>query len=218
MKEKILDAQRQQWQDVFSEIPEIFGSEPSAPALKATEVFKREGVTKILELGSGQGRDTFYFARNGFEVYALDYSNQGIEAINKKAHELRPSHDIFTKVHDVRNPLPFDDGTFDACYSHMLFCMALTTDQLQFLSEEIRRVLKPSGISVYTVRHTGDSHYQTGIHRGEDMYEVDGFIVHFFNREKVEFLAKGYEIINVDEFEEGELPRKLFVVTLKKVP
>ena len=98
----------------------------------------------------------------------------------------------------------------------MLFCMALTTVQLQLLSEEIRRVLKLGGISAYTVRHTGDTHYKKGIHRGEDMYEVGGFIVHFFSREKVELLAKGYEIIGVHEFEEGELPRKLFLVMLRK--
>ena len=48
------------------------------------------------------------------------------------------------------------------------------------------------------------------------MYEVGGFIVHFFSREKIEHLANGYEIISVDEFEEGDLPRKLFRVTLRK--
>lgn len=94
--------------------------------------------------------------------------------------------------------------------------MALTTHELEFLSQEVRRVLKPNGINIYTVRHTRDAHYGTGIHRGEDMYEVGGFIVHFFTKEKVEHLAKGYEIVSIDEFEEGGLPRKLFRVTLKK--
>jgi hypothetical protein len=54
------------------------------------------------------------------------------------------------------------------------------------------------------------------MHRGEDMYEVDGFIVHFFNRDKVKLLAEGYEIVAIDEFDEGLLPRKLFRVTLRK--
>ncbi|HVO68170.1 MAG TPA: class I SAM-dependent methyltransferase [Syntrophales bacterium] len=213
---KVLDAQQQQWQDMFLETPEMFGTEPSHPARKASELFKREGKTKVLELGSGQGRDTLFFAQKGFTVHALDYSNQAIEAINRMAHDLGLSQLIITKVHDVRNPLPFGHETFDASYSHMLFCMALTTAQLQFLSEEIRRVLKQGGISVYTVRHTGDAHYKTGIYRGEDMYEVGDFIVHFFSREKVELLAKGYEIIGIDEFEEGKLPRRLFLAMLRK--
>ena len=66
------------------------------------------------------------------------------------------------------------------------------------------------------VRHTGDAHYRRGIHRGEDMYEIGGFIVHFFSMEKVEHLARGYEIIKIEDFEEGELPRKLFLVVLRK--
>src|SRR5512136_3182288 len=90
MEKKILDAQRQQWQDTFSETPEMFGEEPSDPARKATELYKREGVTKLLELGCGQGRDTLYFARNGFQVYALDYSETGVQTIREKAQPASP--------------------------------------------------------------------------------------------------------------------------------
>ena len=95
--------------------------------------------------------------------------------------------------------------------------MALTTAQLEFLSSEVRRVLRPHGLHIYTARHTNDPDYGTGIHRGEDMYEVGGFIIHYFSPEKVEHLAKGYEILSVDEFEEGKLPRKLFRVTQRKI-
>jgi len=32
----------------------------------------------------------------------------------------------------------------------------------------------------------------------------------------VEHLAKGFDIVNIDTFEEGDLPRKLVLVTLRK--
>ncbi len=216
MEKEILDAQMQYWEKTFSQKPDLFGTDPSDPARKAAEIFKKESKVKILELGSGQGRDTLFLAQRGFKVYALDYSAKGLEAIAKKAQELGLQEFIKTKVHDVRNPLPFVDECFDGCFSHMLYCMALTTVELQFLSGEIRRVLRPGGLNIYTVRHTGDPHYQTGHHRGEDMYEVGGFIVHFFSRGKVDLLAKGYKILSVDKFEEGRLPRRLFRVTLRK--
>jgi hypothetical protein len=98
----------------------------------------------------------------------------------------------------------------------MLFCMALTTPELERLSADVRCVLTPGGLHVYTVRTTADPHYGTGIYRGEDMYEVGGFIVHFFSKAKVAQLATGYEIVSIDECEEGGLPRKLFRVTLRK--
>ena len=99
----------------------------------------------------------------------------------------------------------------------MLYCMALTTHELEFLSQEVRRVLKPGCLNIYTVRHTADPHYRTGIDRGDDMWEIKGgFIVHFFSKDKVEYLAKGYEVVNIEEFEETDLPKKLFLVTLKK--
>ncbi len=211
-----LDAQRHQWQEAFSETADMFGAASSKPARAAVELFKREGTKRILELGGGQGRDTLYLAQNGFQVDVLDYTEAGLRAIAEKARESCLSERIAIRRHDVREPLPFADETFDACYSHMLYCMALTTSELELLFRESRRVLRQNGLQVYTVRHTGDPHYGTGIHRGEDMYEVNGFIVHFFSRRKVEQLADGYELVDIDEFEEGNLPRKLFRVTLRK--
>ena len=57
---------------------------------------------------------------------------------------------------------------------------------------------------------------RTGVHQGEEIYEIGGFVIHFFSKEKVEHLAKGFEILSVDEFEEGGLPKRLFRVTLRK--
>jgi hypothetical protein len=76
--------------------------------------------------------------------------------------------------------------------------------------------LRPNGLSIYTARNTKDPHYGKGTHRGEDMYEVDGFMVHFFSREKIASLAEGFRIISVEEFAEGDLPRTLSLVTLRK--
>jgi hypothetical protein len=40
--------------------------------------------------------------------------------------------------------------------------------------------------------------------------------VHFFDRTLVDRLADGWELIEVTEYEEGRLPRRLFAVTLRK--
>ncbi len=212
-----LDHQRDHWEKTYVDNADMFGDQPSYPVRRAVETFRKEKAQIVLELGSGQGRDTLFLLQNGFQVYAVDYSEEGLKAIRKKAAGIGVSPSITTIAHDIRQGLPFDDNFFDGCYSHMLYCMALTTPQLQVLSQEIRRVLKTGGLNIYTVRHTRDPHYGTGIHRGEDMWELGGgFIVHFFSKEKVEHLAEGYEILRLEEFEETGLPKKLFLVTLKK--
>ena len=71
-------------------------------------------------------------------------------------------------------------------------------------------------MNIYTVRHTGDGDYKNGIYIGENLYENDGFIVHFFSEEKVKQIVDGFNIVNLEKFEEGKFPRKLFRVILKK--
>ncbi len=217
MDKKILDQQSQYWEKNFSSKPEMFGLEPSIPAKKSLELFKKQNITKIIELGAGLGRDTIFFAQNSIHVKALDYSLSGIKVINKKSEKLNLSNFISTKIFDVREKLPFEDNSIEACFSHMLYCMALANNDLENLNQEIHRILKPKGINIYTVRHTNDGDFKKGIHRGEDLYENDGFIVHFFSKDKVKSLLKGFENISIDEFEEGGFPRKLYFVVNKKL-
>lgn len=195
----------------------MFGNTESVAARKALKDLRKYRCNKILELGAGQGRDTLYFARNHLSVEALDYSDRALSEIREKASQSGLSDSIHTRSHDIRESLPYHDHSFDAVYSHMLFCMALTTRELQFLSNEIRRILKPGGINIYTVRNVEDPHFGKGIPRGEKMYEISGFIVHFFDKEKVNFLSKGYEIVDINHLEEGSLPKKLDYVVVRRV-
>ena len=82
---------------------------------------KINNIKKVLELGAGHGRDSIFFASNGLEVEALDYSAFAVELLNKTAKEKR----LPLKLHffDVKHQLTCPDGNFDAAYSHMLFNM-----------------------------------------------------------------------------------------------
>ena len=216
MDKKKLDQQSQHWEKNFSNKPEMFGLEQSLSAKKALKFFKKKKVDKIIEIGAGLGRDTVFFAKNLIHTTALDYSASGIKVINQKAKQDNLSNYISTKLFDIRKKLPFEDNSIQACYSHMLYCMALTTIDLEKLNNEILRILKPGGINIYTVRHTNDGDFQKGIHRGEDLYENDGFIVHYFSEEKVNSLLNGFKNIALEKFEEGTFPRKLFFIVNEK--
>ena len=216
MDTKVLNQQSQHWEKNFSSKPEMFGLDPSLPAKKSLKFFQEKKINKIVELGAGLGRDTIFFAKNSIHVTALDYSGSGIKIINEKAEKQNISKYISTKIFDVRKKLPFEDNSIEACFSHMLYCMALTLNELENLNNEIYRILKPNGINIYTVRHIKDGDYKKGIHRGEDLYENDGFIVHFFSKEKVNSLLNGFKNLKFENFEEGKFPRRLFFICNKK--
>ncbi len=217
MDKNILNQQSQHWETNFSNKPEMFGLEPSYPAKKALDIFKENKLSNVIELGAGLGRDSIYLGKNSINLTALDYSENGLKILDQKIKNENLSSSISTLKFDIRDNLPFENNSIDACYSHMLYCMAFTFDELIKLNNEIKRVLKPGGVNIYTARNTDDGDYKKGIHRGEDLYEIDGFIIHFFSQKTIQNLMNGYENLLIEYFEEGSFPRKLFFVCNKKI-
>ena len=216
MDKKLLNQQSQHWESNFSSKSEMFGLEPSYSAKKSLEIFKKHNIKNILELGAGLGRDTIYFAKNNIKVYALDFSPCAIDTIIKKSKKLGLDKLITAEVFDIRKDFSFIEKNFDCCYSHMLYCMALTESDLEELNKKIHLKLKGDGINIYTVRNTSDGDFKKGSHLGENLYEMNGFIVHFFSDEKIKKLLNGYKNLDIIKFDEGNFPRRLSMVINQK--
>lgn len=208
--------QKSHWDTVFNQESSFFGDAPSDFAQMVLKILREKNVRSVLELGCGQGRDTILFAQEGLQVTSLDYSETAISATTKKAIKAGLSSSISTLEHNVKKPLPFPDQSFDACLSHMLLCMELSTNDIANILREIHHILKPGGIAVYSVRSNFDKHFRSGTHLGENIYEIGGFVVHFFTNKMITKFSKGYEILGIERMEEGSLPRDLFVVTMEK--
>lgn len=146
-----LNRQREQWQGALTERADRYGREPSTAAIAAYERFSQARLGRLLELGGGQGRDSLYFAERGFDVTVLDYAPIAVETITGRAEEAGVSARVSVGVHDAREPLPFPNESFDGCYSHMLFYMAFTEDELRRLSTCLtwhRALLPETSLSV----------------------------------------------------------------------
>ena len=215
-KQEVLHGQCEHWKKVWG-VEQKFPTDSSYAAQVATGLFRKKGVQQVLELGSGNGRDSMCFLKSGFDLKALDYAEPAIRQLTEKAKAEGVGEKLETVCHDIRNPLPFSDNSMDACFSHMLYCMALTDEELFFLNQEVLRVLKPGGVNVYTARNIHDPAFGTGIHRGGLFYElIGGFIIRFFDDDTVAQLTEGYDLLSVEMFDDGDLPKRLTMVTMQK--
>ncbi|MBA3977083.1 MAG: class I SAM-dependent methyltransferase [Nitrosopumilus sp.] len=203
------------WDGVYQSDNTFFGEEPSSFATLCLNHMKSNNVKKVLEIGAGHGRDTLFFASNGLEVEALDYSSIGIEIINKKAHENKLP--VNSQLYDVKKPLPFKDACFDAAYSHMLLNMRFSQAELHSVFSEIRRVLRPNGLNYFSVRNHNDQFYGAGVKVEDGVYDINGFEVRFFSEKEIlDLIAKeGFNMLWIRE--EYEEPVTLYLVAAIKL-
>jgi hypothetical protein len=67
-----------------------------------------------------------------------------------------------------------------------------------------------------TVRTTADAHFGACVDHGDDRWETGRFVVHFFDRALIDRFASGFELLDVSDYDEGRLPRRLAAVTMLK--
>ena len=132
---------------------------------------------KLLELGCGEGNDSIFFAQQGHQVVATDFSDVIIEQNRNNSDNPNVKFDVL----DMTKPFAFDDNRFDVIYARLslhYFSDVLT----RRLFNEISRVLKPSGSIYFMCKSTTDSLYGKGARIERDIYENDGHVGHFFSQ------------------------------------
>jgi SAM-dependent methyltransferase len=208
------------WDKIYQNDSTFFGEGPSKFALSCyIDFMENTNVKKMLELGCGQGRDTLFFASKGIDVSALDYSRVAIDGLIKVAKEKNLLSNIHASMYDVKGVIPFRNEEFDAVYSHMFFSMRFTWEDLKFIFQEIKRVLRRGGFSFFSVRNYNDKSYGKGrkIDNYDDVYDLNGFQIRFFGERQVKDLVKhgGFEILDIKEVYEE--PVTLYLVSTRKL-
>ena len=119
------------------------------PALEEPHVREALGDVRgrdVLDLGCGTGRHTAWLAEAGARVTAVDFSAGMLEEARRKV----PSGSVRFIVHDLHQPLPLGDATFDAVVSGLV--LEHLRDLHAFFTEA-RRVLRPAGRAVFSAMH-----------------------------------------------------------------
>ncbi|MFI6303249.1 class I SAM-dependent methyltransferase [Amycolatopsis thailandensis] len=95
------------------------------------------GQPRILDLGCGDGFLLDLLAKAGHQVAGVDLSSADLALARQ-----RPSLHDAPLITGRAQELPFPDGGFDACVSHMAFMLMPDIDQV---AAELARILVPGG-------------------------------------------------------------------------
>lgn len=148
---------------------------------------------KILNIGVGAGDFENIAARNGWEVYSLDPSQDTINSIKQKLNMGDRARTGYAENN------PFENNIFDVvCVSEVL--EHLDDEQLKKSMSEIKRVLKPGGYIIGTVpaREDFDSQITICPKCGEKFHRWGHY--RRYDKAVVESLInQNYQIIKVKE-------------------
>lgn len=193
---------------------------PSEDCVYLQKKWQAEGARSVLDLGCGLGRHALYFAGNGFDVTAVDLSEEAVRYVTEKAEEegLR----ITCKIADMME-LPFEADSFDRVFSYHVISHQDTTG-VQKVIDEITRVLKPGGrvfLTVCSKEHFAFSEASFPKVDENTVLKTEGAEVdvpHFFaDKEIIKELFREYKLLQVRHItecamEDGEKERSHYFI------
>ncbi len=142
------------------------------------------GEVKVLDIGCGRGPNTWFLAREGFRVTAVDASVVALECCRRRLEHEGLHAEAYVKSESAA--LPFADASFHCIVDMMCLYANELPDAIAAVSEA-RRVLVPGGIlySVWPSPAAGTCHYED---KGE-------FI--FLTEENFQPIFRGFTTANV---------------------
>lgn len=111
----------------------------------------------ILDLGSGEGQNTIYLAKHGFQVTAIDLSKIGIEKTKQWAK--KENLKIETKINNVINIIK-SSKKFDAIIAINII-QFIPHDKIPYFIKRIKTKTKPNGFNIINtfINHKNNQKY-----------------------------------------------------------
>lgn len=164
-------SQQEFWNSKFSKADFFYGLNPNEFLASNIELLNNH--KKLLCLGEGEGRNAIFFAKNGFDVSAIDASNLGLEKLQNRAKE--ENLDIKTICMDLN--FWKADEKYDvivASYLHMY------KDEREELFKKIEESLNINGYFIAEFFSKKQLSFNSGGPKDLDLlYSVEDFSNHF---------------------------------------
>ena len=187
------------WNKLYSK-ENYFGTGQTILANSAKELIDKYSIQKILELGCGQGRDSVFFAKYGYDVTATDISENAINFVEK----IKDKHDLKNLnlfVHDTKNSFDFLNEKFDLVYSNLAL-QFFDLSQLNNIFSRIHNIMNQNSFFLFSTKKPGDKYFNFGNKISDYAFEYKGITRFFFESNQIQDILKDY--FDIIFFEEDE--------------
>ncbi len=188
---------RNYWNNRFSKEGRIWGDSPSRTTLLARELFRRNGVKKILIPGAGYGRHVDFFTVEGFVVHGIEISDVAIGLA------AQPEGKVVLYRGSVLD-MPFSDDIYDAVYCFNLLHFFRAADRGTLIGKCADQ-LRPGGVLFFIVFSEKEPTYGKGERVEEGTFESKpGRPTHFFTEADLKSHFEAFDILETGITEDQE--------------
>jgi SAM-dependent methyltransferase len=142
-----MDSETGQWEEIFKQGQYVYG-EPRLQVVRFADMLIQRGLKSVLDLGCGTGRHVAYLAERGIQANGFDNAPTGL----KQTKELLETKHVQATLAlgDMRSPLPYKTGAFDAVLSTQVIHHARLATVIA-TANEIQRVVRKGGYILISV-------------------------------------------------------------------
>jgi len=204
------------WESSFRDKQEMWGLEPADSAIAAVDLFRKNGLTKILIPGFGYGRNAQLFNDNGFDVTGIEISETAIDLAKKNYG------DHLKIYHGSVSAMPFDNEIYDGIFCYALIHLLSVKDRAKLI-EDCYDQLRPDGYMVFIAISKSDIQYGDGNEISKDTFETrHGVTLFFYDSDSIKKEFGKFGLIESKEINEPAMnvdnkpSRKFWQITCKK--
>lgn len=157
---------------------------------------------RVLDLGSGTGKNSFFLAERGSEVVGVELSQTAVKIARRRAQEKRL--DVEFILGDIGQKLPFENNSFDLIID-VVSSNSLNDIERAVCIKEVKRMLRPNGfLYIKALCKDGDKNAGNLIDRfpgkEKDTYIMPstGIVERVFSRKDIENLYSDFEILHIE--------------------
>ena len=188
------------WESSFIEKQTMWGFDPADAAITTAEMFKRNGLSKVLIPGFGYGRNAKIFIDNGLDVTGIEISSTAIELARKHYG------DNLNVFHGSVGDMPFNQELYDGIFCYALIHLLNKRERTKFIKDCYNQ-LSTDGYMVIIAVSKGSPMYGKGIELSKDRFKTaHGVNLFLYDEESIEKEFGRYGLMEAKEISEPAIP------------